>query len=141
MARVLEIAQELYENKWITYPRTDSAYITEAMKKETYALALNLASPEQKKVFREEKEKFSFVNDKKVTDHYAIIPTSVKPQNLTPEQSTVYGLIHERFLMAWMKPYTWEKPPWFTLRGRKRLKLKLEQGYPIMSRVSKNRRK
>ena len=109
VARTLEIAQKLYESKFITYPRTDSAYLTEGMKKESYELAQKLAAENERSLIRDYKESFAFINDKKVTDHYAIIPTGVDPRNLTDEESKVYSLVKSRFIQAWLKPMVWEE--------------------------------
>lgn len=109
VARVLEIAQSLYEDKFITYPRTDSAYLTEGMRHTSHALAQSLATDSETALMRPVDEKFSFINDKKVTDHFAIIPTDVVPQNLPLEFQQIYSLVRERFIHAWLQPHVWEQ--------------------------------
>lgn len=106
----LEVAQSLYEKrKLITYPRTDSRYLT----KELFAECLdNLRAtyshfPEisQKAAANiQAGKKFECVNDKKVTDHHAIIPTATKanPQSLSGREWAVYEMICRRFAATFM---------------------------------------
>ncbi|MBQ2561233.1 MAG: type IA DNA topoisomerase, partial [Fibrobacter sp.] len=105
--QVLDCAQNLYEKKLLTYPRTDSQYLPDTMKQEAYALAQRLASPEQKGVMRNESENFVFINSSKVTDHFAIIPTGETPNGLPEMEQKIYDLAKERFVQAWLKPYVW----------------------------------
>ena len=77
--QVLDCAQNLYEKKLLTYPRTDSQYLPDTMKQEAYALAQKLANPEQQKIFRTFDENFVFINSSKVTDHFAITPPAKLP--------------------------------------------------------------
>ena len=107
--QVLDCAQNLYEKKLLTYPRTDSQYLPDTMKQEAYALAMRLATPEQKGVMRSESENFVFINSSKVTDHYAIIPTGEVPNNLPEMEQKIYDLAKERFVQAWLKPYVWSE--------------------------------
>ena len=107
--QVLDCAQNLYEKKLLTYPRTDSQYLPDTMKQEAYALAQRLASPEQKGVMRSESESFVFINSGKVTDHFAIIPTGETPNGLPEMEQKIYDLAKERFVQAWLKPYVWSE--------------------------------
>ena len=107
--QVLDCAQNLYEKKLLTYPRTDSQYLPDTMKQEAYALAQRLASPEQKGVMRSEGENFVFINSSKVTDHFAIIPTGEAPNGLPEMEQKIYDLAKERFVQAWLKPYVWSE--------------------------------
>ncbi|MBQ3722003.1 MAG: topoisomerase C-terminal repeat-containing protein [Fibrobacter sp.] len=107
--QVLDCAQNLYEKKLLTYPRTDSQYLPDTMKQEAYALAQRLASPEQKGVMRSESENFVFINSSKVTDHFAIIPTGETPNGLPEMEQKIYDLAKERFVQAWLKPYVWSE--------------------------------
>lgn len=107
--QVLDCAQNLYEKKLLTYPRTDSQYLPDTMKQEAYALAQRLASPEQKGVMRNESENFVFINSSKVTDHFAIIPTGETPNGLPEMEQKIYDLAKERFVQAWLKPYVWSE--------------------------------
>lgn len=107
--QVLDCAQNLYEKKLLTYPRTDSQYLPDTMKQEAYALAQKLATPEQQKVFRTFDENFVFINSSKVTDHFAIIPTGEAPNDLPEMEQKIYDLAKERFVQAWLKPYVWDE--------------------------------
>ena len=107
--QVLDCAQNLYEKKLLTYPRTDSQYLPDTMKQEAYALAMRLATPEQKGVMRSESENFVFINSSKVTDHFAIIPTGEVPNGLPETEQKIYDLAKERFVQAWLKPYVWSE--------------------------------
>ena len=107
--QVLDCAQNLYEKKLLTYPRTDSQYLPDNMKQEAYALAQRLATPEQKGVMRSAEENFVFINSSKVTDHYAIIPTGEAPNGLPEMEQKIYDLAKERFVQAWLKPYVWNE--------------------------------
>ena len=107
--QVLDCAQNLYEKKLLTYPRTDSQYLPDTMKQEAYALAMRLATPEQKGVMRSENENFVFINSSKVTDHFAIIPTGETPNGLPEMEQKIYDLAKERFVQAWLKPYVWSE--------------------------------
>lgn len=106
---VLDCAQNLYEKKLLTYPRTDSQYLPDTMKQEAYSLAQRLATPEQQKVFRSFDDNFVFINSSKVTDHFAIIPTGETPQDLPEMEQKIYDLAKERFVQAWLDPYVWSE--------------------------------
>ena len=107
--QVLDCAQNLYEKKLLTYPRTDSQYLPDTMQQEAYALAQKLATPQEKSVMRGSNENFVFINSSKVTDHFAIIPTGEEPQNLPEMEENIYKLAKERFVQAWLKPYVWSE--------------------------------
>ena len=109
VADTLIFTQNLYENKFVSYPRTDSQYIPESMKAEVIQIAGKVLLPTEKPLMRASSEKFIFFNTKKVTDHYAIIPTGVKPNNLNPNEQKIYELIRAKFIGAFMKPYLYEE--------------------------------
>jgi DNA topoisomerase-3 len=109
--RTLDIAQELYETyKTITYPRTDSRYLTEDLfplmgdlidnvgKVQAYA---GFAASIKKKGIEMDKRTF---NDAKVSDHHAIIPTETDPRSVSmpKEHYMIYDLIVRRMLGAFM---------------------------------------
>lgn len=143
--QVLDIAQILYEKKVITYPRTDSAYLPDAMKDDSYRLALALANPKQKEYFRAANEEFAFINSEKVTDHYAIIPTGEKAQSLSEAEKQIYDLVVERFVMAWLKPNVWLEleARIFCEQEEFRLKLKKpeQEGYKALLKEEKKGKK
>lgn len=117
MAETLEIAQELYQDKILSYPRTDSQHITTAISKEFTKYLKSVACvPELEKLANEvmkdsavlskvSKDK-KYVDDKKVTDHYAIIPTgvSVDLSKLTTKQRNLFTLVAKRFLAIFLPP-------------------------------------
>ena len=97
----LKIIQGLYEKKFTTYPRVDTQYLSEDIYpkcqntlrglrgyEDMVAPLLKKALPKSKKVF----------DNKKVTDHHAIIPTGVPTQGLTDAEKNVYDLIARRFI-------------------------------------------
>jgi len=108
--RTLEVAQSLYEKKLISYPRTDSRVLsTEVVPELPKVLNGLFGQPAWKDAVRRIKDfgKLSvdkttkrFVDDEKVTDHYAIIPTYVTadPETLDTDAKNVYNLIIKRFL-------------------------------------------
>ncbi len=118
--QTLDIAQTLYEAKLTTYPRTDARVLTEAVSKE---ITKNLGglyryTPVKEFVLRirDEKlyeglEKTMYVDDSKVTDHYAIIPTGdvSRLSSLSDLQRSVYDMIVRRFLSIFYPPAVFEK--------------------------------
>lgn len=103
-SQTLKIVQELYEEKLVTYPRTDSQYITEDMQ-QTMTDLLNHYSGEVGKVEQ-------VVNNKKVTDHHAILPTleSCKRESnsLSGDKEKVFALIVWKMQQAVQPPYIYE---------------------------------
>lgn len=106
----LRIVQELYEKKMTTYPRTDARVLSSAVAKEIYKNINGLKNYPQTAVLAEEVlqsqaykniAKTRYVNDKQITDHYAIIPTGQGIGNLNGLNETaakVYEIIARRFL-------------------------------------------
>ena len=104
----LKIAQKLYERKLLTYPRTDARVLSKAVAKEIYKNLSGLKRYEtlQKEVeevinnsLYKNLEKTRYVDDKKINDHYAIIPTGqVNLSGLSPLELKVYELICRRFI-------------------------------------------
>ena len=125
--QVLDCAQNLYEKKLLTYPRTDSQYLPDTMQQEAYALAQKLATPEQKGVMRSANESFVFINSSKVTDHFAIIPTGETPNSLPEMEQKIYDLAKERFVQAWLKPYVWNEMEVILNSGSDPFRLKLKK--------------
>ena len=112
----LEIIQELYEKKLVTYPRTDarvlSTAIAKVITKNLNGLAKGFKNEEVQEILAKmSAEKYStnltktkYVNDSKITDHYAIIPTGQGFENydgLSELKKNVYILIVKRFLSIW----------------------------------------
>ncbi|WP_246146271.1 type IA DNA topoisomerase [Rubripirellula lacrimiformis] len=103
-ADTLSAAQSLYEAKWITYPRTDSRYLGKDMRKEVPKILAQLQSFKPTEVSRLDLKKLPFnariINDAKITDHHAIIPTGAKPGNLTGHAQKVYDAVAIRLIAA-----------------------------------------
>ncbi|WP_405340058.1 DNA topoisomerase [Fibrobacter sp.] len=141
--QVLDCAQNLYEKKLLTYPRTDSQYLPDTMQQEAYALAQRLATPEQKNIMRDVGENFVFINSSKVTDHFAIIPTGEVPNDLPEMEQKIYDLAKERFVQAWLKPYVWDEME-VLLNAEKdifRLKLKRNEDLGFRALVKEEKKK
>ena len=107
--QTLQVAQDLYEKKLTTYPRTDARVLTTAVAKEIdknlgglkgYNPTQSFADTILTKKLYGNLEKTQYTDDSKVTDHYAIIPTGQLTElaTLTPLQSKVFDLIVRRFL-------------------------------------------
>jgi len=114
--KVLNIAQQLYEKrKLITYPRTDSRYLSDDMKSvvKTTMNKINI-EPYSKAIapILEKGLKFSkrIIDNKKVTDHHAIIPTNVRPKtsSLSKDELNIYNLIVKRFIAVFYDPFLYE---------------------------------
>ncbi len=103
-ADTLAATQGLYEKKFVTYPRTDSRYLSHDMQPRIPKILSQLKAlrPEQIAPLNLAKLPFSkrIIDDKKVTDHHAIIPTGVKPHHLTPKDQIVYDAITTQFIAA-----------------------------------------
>lgn len=113
----LNIMQRLYENhKILTYPRTDSRYLSSdvigTLKERLKACAVGpykkMAGSLSMKPVKANK---SFVDDKKVSDHHAIIPTEqfVQLEHLTDEERKIYDLVVRRFLAVLYPPFEYEQ--------------------------------
>jgi DNA topoisomerase-3 len=103
-ADTLTATQSLYEAKLVTYPRTDSRYLSEDMKPRIPTILKQLQSrhPEQIAAIDITKLPFSnrIINDKKVTDHHAIIPTGMIPRKFGANEQLVYDTITTQFIAA-----------------------------------------
>lgn len=104
----LELTQKLYEKKYVTYPRTDSEFLPETMLDEAFEILFKLTDSSTRQFLKSKNEKLPFFNSKKVTDHYAIIPTGLNPEGLTPNESKLYELIKSRFITAFGKMYVYD---------------------------------
>ena len=117
----LRIVQELYEKKLVTYPRTDARVLSTAVAKEI-TRNLNglskypMATPYMQDILNfgsyKTLAKTRYVNDKQITDHYAIIPTGQGLNALNTVSSTakgVYDLIVRRFLSIFYPPAVYQK--------------------------------
>jgi DNA topoisomerase III len=109
--KTLDLAQKLYENQFLTYPRTNSRYLTADLK------------PEIARIFRSLPGDYATVRDKlmeqplnyskrvfdnsKVESHTAIIPTYKTPKGLGVDEQKVYDLVARSLLQAFMPPAVW----------------------------------
>lgn len=117
----LRVTQELYEKKLVTYPRTDARVLSTAVAKEIYKnlnglakypmaaeyLSDIVAMGSHKKIVSSR-----YVNDKQITDHYAIIPTGQglnAINSLSPLSLNVYNSIVKRFLAIFYPPAVYQK--------------------------------
>lgn len=99
--QTLNIVQKLYEQKLVTYPRVDTTYLSDDIYPKvdgtlrSLTQYANIINPLLGKKIRKSKKVF---NNKKVTDHHAIIPTGVVPTGLTDEFFKVYDTLTRRFI-------------------------------------------
>ncbi|HEU4595787.1 MAG TPA: DNA topoisomerase III [Pyrinomonadaceae bacterium] len=106
--RTLELAQSLYEKKFITYPRTSSRHLStsvnQELKEHVEAASVGPYVAFIEKILAKGTPKLTsrHVDDKKVTDHHAVIPTKqkVNPSALEPDEKRIYDLVARRFLAA-----------------------------------------
>ncbi len=116
--KTLSIAQSLYETKKaITYPRTDSRYLSDDMKSNINKVLKKLGEIERYNEYAKQILSLEtlplgkrIVDNSKVTDHHAIIPTDAKInyENLTEEQKKVYNTVVIRFLSVFFEQYIYK---------------------------------
>lgn len=143
--QTLKIVQELYEKKLVTYPRTDARVLSTAVAKE---IDKNIGGLRNLKIFSDfvkwilDKKSYQaiaktrYVNDKQITDHYAIIPTGQGLQNLNSLSELarkVYELIVRRFLSIFYPPAVYQKITLVTKRKTEcffsSFRILIEEGY------------
>lgn len=113
----LSLMQSLYErHKLLTYPRTDSRYISQdvvaTLPERLRSCMVDEYKPLAQEIYRNKPLKTKYlVNDAKVTDHHAIIPTEEQPQlyDLSGPERNIYDLVVRRFLVVLMDPYEYEE--------------------------------
>lgn len=117
----LRIAQELYEKKMTTYPRTDARVLSTAVAKEIDRnlkglSGINMVRPFTEQILKSGSykgiAKTRYVNDKQITDHYAIIPTGQglnNLKNLNPVSAKVYEIIVRRFISIFLPQAVYRK--------------------------------
>lgn len=141
----LKIVQELYEKKLVTYPRTDARVLSTAVAKEIYKNLSGLGNYEHGSEFVREilagtsyKEiaKTRYVNDKQITDHYAIIPTGQglgALKSLSGQGEKVYEVIVRRFLSIFYPPAVYQRINLTSVMEKERLfssfKVLVSEGY------------
>ena len=141
----LKFAQDLYEKKLITYPRTDARVLSTAVAKEISKNLNGLSRyPVTKEYMADLKEsgsykslaKTRFVDDKQITDHYAIIPTGSGLEQLDGMNDTakrIYELVVRRFLSIFYPAAVYQKVSITTQIGKENFfsnfKILAEEGY------------
>lgn len=148
----LKIVQELYEKKLVTYPRTDARVLSSAVAKEIHKNITGLKNfsvvqgiPEyilEKKRY-EGLVKTRYVNDKQITDHYAIIPTGQgfgALRSVSPTAGRVYEVIVRRFLSIFYPPAEYLKLSLTAERQKEtfsaNFKIMTESGYLAVASAS-----
>ena len=153
----LRMVQELYEKKLVTYPRTDARVLSTAVAKEIYknisglrgyAEASEAAAGALELGTYKNIAKTRYVNDKQITDHYAIIPTgqglnALKSLSVTSQR--VYETIVRRFLSIFYPPAVYQKVNLVTKMGEEAFfssfKVLMEEGYLKVASNSFSRKK
>lgn len=152
----LRIVQELYEKKLVTYPRTDARVLSTAVAKEIHKNLNGLSKYEPAAPFLQDIVQFGshkglaktrYVNDKQITDHYAIIPTgqglaALKSVSHTAKQ--VYDVIVKRFLSIFYPPAIYQKISIVTQMKEEsffsNFKVLAEEGYLKITSVSQSKK-
>lgn len=148
----LGIVQELYEKKLVTYPRTDARVLSSAVAKEIGKNLRGLQGYEQAAPYLsyisenqtyKGLEKSRYVNDKQITDHYAIIPTGQglsALRSLSPLHANLYEVIVRRFLSIFYPPAVYQKISVEVQAGEEHFftseKILAEEGFLPVSRYS-----
>ena len=141
----LRITQELYEKKLVTYPRTDARVLSSAVAKEIYknisglrrySIIDNAADEILQMGSYKTIAKTRYVNDKQITDHYAIIPTGQGLNvlnSLSQTSQRVYETIVRRFLCVFCPPAVYQKVSLVTEMQKEKFfssfKVLQEEGY------------
>ena len=109
--KTLDTAQALYESrKLISYPRTDSRHLSQDVAQTLPAVVRAIEQPYRELLAQGTGERplgRRFVDDSKVSDHHAIIPTTVHAGDLTADERKIYDLICRRLLSAWHADHIW----------------------------------
>lgn len=120
LQQTLDITQTLYENKWVSYPRTESSHLTTSVSKELsnlltichshpiYGKFVDIIDDKHVKMVQSNKK---YVDDSKVEDHYALIPTEIVPDynKMSVEQKNIYNLIVRQFVAIFYDPLVVDK--------------------------------
>ena len=152
----LKIVQELYEKKLVTYPRTDARVLSTAVSKEIYKNIRGLAALDYAGGFVQEVlagEAFQkiastrYVNDKQITDHYAIIPTGQglnALRSVSGHGAKIYEMIVRRFLSIFYPPAVYQKVSLVSMIGKERFfsnfRILQEPGYLKVAGMPKEKK-
>ncbi len=148
----LKIVQELYEKKLVTYPRTDARVLSTAVAKEIsknisgllyYEMTASFAKQILENNAYKDIAKTKYVNDKLITDHYAIIPTGQGLRalaSLSANGTKIYEMIVRRFLSVFYPPAVYQKTAVTLLIGKEKFfvnsRYLLEEGYLPVAQLS-----
>jgi len=111
--KTLDAAQALYErHKLLSYPRTDSRHLSQDVARTLPAVVQAIEAPYRELLAPGTGERplgRRFVDDAKVTDHHAIIPTTTSPAKAQPtaDERKIYDLVCRRLLSAWHEDHVW----------------------------------
>jgi DNA topoisomerase-3 len=111
--KTLDTAQALYEkHKLLSYPRTDSRHLSKDVAETLPRIVQTIEADYREHLAAGTGERplgRRFVDDGKVTDHHAIIPTTTSPRNasMSPDERKIYDLVCRRLLMAWHEDHIW----------------------------------
>lgn len=142
--QTLNIVQGLYErHKVLTYPRTDSRYLTTDMKNTINERVAAIGGDYKDITVKLLKEKKyitkRIINNAKVSDHHAIIPTEQRPNyiSLSDLELKIYNLVAKRFLENLLPEYEYEETTYLFKLGSKEFTAKginvLQEGYKVLS--------
>ena len=142
--QTLNIVQSLYErHKVLTYPRTDSRYLTTDMKNTINERVAAIGGDYKDITVKLLKEKKyitkRIINNAKVSDHHAIIPTEQRPNyiSLSDLELKIYNLVAKRFLENLLPEYEYEETTYLFKLGSKEFTAKgisvLQEGYKVLS--------
>lgn len=153
----LRVVQELYEKKLVTYPRTDARVLSTAVAKEIHKNIGGLRQFGPVREFAQEVldngsykkiAKTRYVNDKQITDHYAIIPTGQgfgALKGLSPLAARIYQVIARRFLSVFYPAAVYQKTTVDIVRKEEHFfasfRVLVEPGYLKVADVSGGRKK
>lgn len=125
-AKTLTVMQSLYEKKLLTYPRTESNYLTEDMKPEIPVIIKLLEFYDSDRVKRFDDVGLNIdgrvIDNSKVSDHHAIIPTKDMPKaanmELTADERAILDLVIKRFFLAFEQVYVYNETAYiFDIEG------------------------
>lgn len=155
--QTLQVVQELYEKKLVTYPRTDARVLSRAVAKEISRNLKGLlqyphAAPYVQEIFQmgsyQKIADTRYTNDKQITDHYAIIPTGQglsNLRNLSELSSKVYETVVRRFLSVFYPPAVYQKVALRVTKDGERFftnfKVLVEEGYLKVTGYSFSKKK
>ncbi len=140
--KTLDLAQALYErHKLVSYPRTDSRHLSRDVARTLPRIVGAIAGGYQALLAPGTGERplgRRFLDDEKVTDHHAIIPTGVPPEqaSLDPDERKIFDLVARRLLAAWHDDYVWSVTTVITAIGQDRYhstgSMVIEPGWKVL---------